>query len=146
MKSFQIVGAKELVKNINALKDAWSAARLEEASHEGAELVRSDASSKAPRRTGDLANSIVKQTLTGEKKADSVQVGIGPTKNVWYGIFPEIGTRFKAATPYLRPALDEQTEQIINAISAVLKQDLVQVSKQVKDFGALTTKGHQRKV
>ncbi len=150
MKTFQFAGAKELIKNVNDLKEAWSADRLEEASHEGAEVLRSDASSRAPRsdspgRQGHLADNILKQTLTGEKKKDSVQVGVGPSKNHWYGIFAEIGTP-TINSPYLRPALDHNTQEIINTIGGILKQDMVQVSRQVKDFGALSVRGHKRKV
>jgi HK97 gp10 family phage protein len=98
------------------IKDATPDALFEA----GEQLVNA-AAAKAPRATGDLAAS---GYVTSEKrstyrraanhrkevKVQPGQVGVGFA--AFYARFIELGTKRKAARPYLRPALDELAGQL----------------------------------
>jgi HK97 gp10 family phage protein len=64
------------------------------------------------RRTGEGAASIHAE-LDDPVENEIARVVIGPTKKHWYMRFQEIGTRFKAAVPFLRPALDEHLGAVV---------------------------------
>ena len=146
MMTYSLAGAEQLIKNLQGLKKSMTADRLEEAAHAGAEIVRDAAAGNAPRDSGGLADSIVAATLSGEKKPDGVEVGVGPDKKHFYGIFTEIGTRYHAATPWLRPALDENKEQVMHTIAGSLKEVMFQATTKVTDVSQTTPRGGQRKV
>ncbi|MBA7579671.1 hypothetical protein ES695_05175 [Candidatus Atribacteria bacterium 1244-E10-H5-B2] len=111
----KIEGGKELAENIRRL-----GIKIEEAItpglDKGGEIVRVDASSRAPRRRGKLAADIVKS------KVEKNEIKVGPGKDVWYGKFPELGTSRMSARPYLRPALDENKDEINEAIRKELSK------------------------
>lgn len=69
-----------------------------------AEAIAKDAKERAPKRTGDLADSI--ETEDGENDQD-VDVVVG----VAYGPDVEYGTRHMAAEPYLTPAADAKRSE-----------------------------------
>ena len=64
-----------------------------------AEAVEADARARAPRRTGELANSI-----THEIDPDGLNATIGT--NLWRAHFAEFGTRHSPEQPFLFPALE----------------------------------------
>lgn len=64
-----------------------------------AQQIRTDAARACPVDTGRL-----RQSLTVQKIGDGhYRVGT----NVNYAAYVEFGTRFRAATPYLRPAIEK---------------------------------------
>ncbi len=79
---------------------------IEKALEESAEIIREEASNKAPRRTGRL-----KKGITVSKVKDS-SIDIGPAKKDFYGRFLEFGTVKMSARPFLRPALDTKKKEV----------------------------------
>lgn len=79
-------------------------------------VIREAAAAKAPRRYGTLSDEM----MIGEPKIDGwkVTVGVGPSKNAFYGRFQEFGTGHHAAQPFLRPAVDENSDRAISAAGA----------------------------
>jgi len=117
-----ITGEKELLRKLKSLPKEIAGEHLERAVLEGAEIIREEASNRAPRRTGKLAANIV--TEVEEKEKNRATVNIGPAKEVFYGLFVERGTSKMRAKPFLRPAIDEKKEEAEKAIINALKRRL----------------------
>lgn len=85
----------------------------EAAVEESAQAIRGAAMTAAPVDTGSLrASHTVQQTGNASYK-------IGPT--VDYGIFVELGTRRRAARPFLRPAFDREAAQLKQRLAAIFR-------------------------
>lgn len=102
-----------------------------------AEVIRSEAAVKVPRKFGQLANSLMwtgpdgekdgfnkaggsetapsEQELTIKPKAKEIAAYVGTNSDHWY---PEFGTRYQAAQPFLRPAVAEATGSTETQIQA----------------------------
>ena len=79
----------------------------------GGQAVKSRASAAAPVATGALARSI-----TAEWTGNEITVG----SPVPYAGFQEYGTSTVPASPYLRPALEAATSEIVNAYTGEIEQ------------------------
>lgn len=88
---------------------------LEAAGAKAGQAVRYRAASAAPVQTGALARSIT-ATATG----NTVEVGA----SVPYARFQEYGTVYVPASPYLRPALEAATGEIVAAYTDEIQQKL----------------------
>lgn len=117
-----ISGEKELLRKLKSLSDEIAGEYLKEAVLKGAEVIRQEASNKAPRRTGKLAANIIKEVKEIER--DSATVEIGPAKEVFYGLFVERGTSRMQARPFLRPAIDEKKDEVEKVIISILRRRL----------------------
>lgn len=117
--SVSIEGGEELLKRLQGLPDAAAGKAMDAALMAGAEIVRADASRRAPRRTGKLSESIVAELKTGKSGRKSAV--IGPNEEAFYGSFVELGRKNQAAQPYLRPALDENKDTVQRAIADELR-------------------------
>lgn len=106
----------------------------------GAELVAADAASRAPRRVGKLAESLVIQETADQQE---LQVFVGPSADAFYAKFVEFGTAPHAvgkgsdltrasgrpgkqtgglhpgarAKPFLFPALEAQHDAVIEQVT-----------------------------
>jgi HK97 gp10 family phage protein len=80
---------------------------------EGAYMVEGDAKQFAPVDTGALRNSIE----TEEGKGISAIVHDG----VEYGKYQEFGTYKMAAQPFMIPAIEKNTENIISLLAGIFK-------------------------
>lgn len=118
----KITGEPELIRKLKALSAAVAGQHLEAAAKIGAEVVREEASRRAPRRTGTLAGDIVAETTIQE--GSRVEISVGPGKDAFYGLFLEVGTSKMAARPFLRPALDEKKGEVEAAVRDELKRRL----------------------
>lgn len=65
----------------------------------------------APFRTGNLKSSI-----GGETGELSGRVSVGAE----YGIYVELGTRYMAARPYLRPAFDRASDKLLKDLAGIV--------------------------
>lgn len=131
----RITGADEIVRRLNVMGEAAKEV-IEPAALAGAEVIRKAASDKAPRDTGELAQSIVAEVK--EIKNLKATVAVGPDKDHFYGTFVELGHalvrgRRKAEKrvighvpphPYLRPALDENKEAAQAAVAEEIRRRL----------------------
>ena len=103
--------------NVMTQKQVNVAARL------GARFIQKKAKEKAPvsedgthgRPKGFLKKNIkIKAEKTRTKGKKVYSVGIGG--DAWYGVFTEYGTKKTRAKPYLRPAIDENRDELTKII------------------------------
>lgn len=128
MAEFVIEGMPELEAKLKALERVAQKQILMDAVKEGAELIRASAEERAPRDTGQLAESIMFTLAGGDNIATEVTAKIGPRKSAFYGIFQEFGTAHHAPQPFLQPAMDEQRENAVRAAAAFLKNAISDVT------------------
>lgn len=123
----RLQGNAELSKVLQSLPARASGVILRSAVRSGAEVVRAEASRRAPRRTGNLSRHIGIQTVKSTK--DHAVVDVGPDEKAWYGLEVEMGhaiVRNKQvvghvlAKPYLRPAFDEKEREAELVIGRVI--------------------------
>lgn len=119
--SVNMAGMDELLAQLDRLGENTSKT-LKEAVMKGAEIVREDASRRAPRRTGKLSQSIIVESA--EVEPDYASVKIGPNKGAFYGTFVERGTSKMPAKPFLRPAWDANKREVKIIISDELRRRL----------------------
>lgn len=143
-------GEEELKAALEALARAARGAILERAANDGAEVIRAGAARRAP---GPYIEKAVAQ------QADyAVEVEIGPDEDHWYYGFAETGAaghaigpknrkalafegrggevvRFgvehpgRPAEPFLRPAIDEDGPEAVEATGATLRRGIEAVAK-----------------
>ena len=111
-----IEGADEVIKMLKELGEAASGI-LERAAEAGGRVALDAAKAKCPVDTGALKRSLHIEKSKTKKPEIKQEVKISPGKNQYYGTFVELGTKRQAAKPYLRPAIDENQEQISKAVN-----------------------------
>ncbi len=124
----EITGGEALRASLDSLDAATSGALLLAAVMRGAEITRVVAEELAPRvqpenvrsttKPGLLAASIEKEALVSAPHL--AEVGVGPTKDAFYGRFQELGTRNMSSQPFLRPAFDETAQSVVDQIGESL--------------------------
>ncbi len=119
MAEFKIKGSEELMRNLEKLGSRFSA-HLEVAVKAGALIVQNVAKEKCPKLTGTLSRSIHMETA--EKSAERVSVQVGT--DVEYATKIEYGGSRKAPEGYLRPAYDENQENVQKEIGKALNDVL----------------------
>lgn len=83
----------------------------------GANIIRDEARRKVPKRSGNLAKSIISM----QRKAEQGQVkfSVTPSKggnnDGWYAHFVEFGTVKMSAKPFLRPAFEQSNNESLEA-------------------------------
>ena len=105
-----VSGFRDLERTLERTERAISEDALVSATQKGAQIIVDAARSRAPRRTGKLAEGIKHEIV--EASSSEVQAKIGP--DVSYGRHVELGTRHNPAQPFLRPALDERGKAAMN--------------------------------
>ena len=118
-----IDGVEDLEAALKMLSEDMQGLALREAVMAGAEIVRDVASQLAPRSVdgshgkpaGFLADHIEAEGQW-TRTQDKADVHVGPTKEAWYGTLQEIGTVYAPAQPFMRPALDETKDDVVNEI------------------------------
>lgn len=78
----------------------------------GATIVEAEAKVRAPVDTGQLRNSISYEVGESEAKIGTI---------VDYAVYVEYGTSRQRPQPYLRPAIDENTDKIKQVMTDILK-------------------------
>ncbi len=114
-----VYGGDELVAQLEELSKGAGKVLLR-AAEWGAQILADEMEKGAPTRTGRLAGHI--GTKTAEHSADTAIVDVGPEQTAFYGRFQELGTVHHAAQPFMRPALDENDEAIVDAVAGVVEQ------------------------
>lgn len=91
----------------------------------GANIVKKNASQRAPRSTkagGHLADNIV---ITKAKQGEGIKyVEVGPSAPFFYGKFLEYGTSNMVARPFLGPAKAESQKQVLEIMKQTFKAGL----------------------
>lgn len=115
----KVEGLKQALDSMKRIPVALQNPVLSAAVEKGAEVVRDDASQRAPRGpTGELQDRMALVPMKGTAARAAVRVG--PSARAFYGEFLEKGTKHIAAKPFLRPALDSKRRQVINIVKAEL--------------------------
>ena len=130
----EIIGANELITKFNKLADETLLTALHKAADKAADVVLSDAKSKAPRLTGAMAEGLTKLENNKGKKGVLVRVGSSAEANaagqvrtsdertVYYGILVEFGRPGVPAQPFMRPALDENQNKIQELFKEAIRE------------------------
>lgn len=127
----KVEGGDKLARRLQMLAEETARKHMREAALEGAEVIQVEASEKAPRKTGTLAEDIQKEIKKQTKSR--VEIHVGPGKKGWYGRLVEEGhaiVRDKKVVghvspkPFLRPAFDEKTDEAQDVIAAELRRRL----------------------
>lgn len=126
--STEIKGLEELISKLNGLPDKLETKVVRSAVRKGAILVRDKAREKVPVDTGTLKKSIkVRNNRSGK---GIISFKIGPTSDkkrgtdIFYGRFVEFGTSKMAAKPFMRPALDESENEVLDVVINDIKLKL----------------------
>ena len=122
MKGVKITGIKEVEK---LLKDIEKEAKKElgNATKEGAEIIKSKVEANAPVRTGKLKKSIKIRAV----KNSGGKVEYEIYSELDYAGYVEMGTRYKAARPFFRPAVDENSDKATKKILDVVGKGIDRV-------------------
>lgn len=148
----QITGFKKLRNNINRLEKGLQRRVYNRAVRAGGKIVVATAKSAVPKRTGRLAASLVyrasskpskglfgvKITVKGNAAAGgrtSQRRGVGavyrPDAVERYYRFVETGTKYHAAKPFLKPALQNQSGAVLSAIKRELESGLEREARRL---------------
>ncbi len=120
--TIKLVGDKRLDRKFRKLSDNARGVVLVAAAAAGAKVVRDEAERLAPKRPGGGKGARGIRFERGKLTRTSVVMKIGyDKKTAWYLRFQELGTKFHAAQPHLRPALDGKRPAAMAAIGRILK-------------------------
>lgn len=128
----RIDGMEDLEAAIRKLGEDVQGEALRDACAAGAEITRSVASQLAPRSQdgshgrapGFLADNIIAQ-VKWTRTQNTADIDVGVSKEAWYGILQEIGTSYAPAQPFLRPALDETKDSVVEAVAEHLRKRIL---------------------
>ena len=149
----EIEGDKELIRKLNKMSKGFRSKALLHAVTQGAEIVKREASARAPVRSGRLSRSIAIAKLKSTNKLAKVAVswrkGKASRTAAFYGIMVEKGTkpRFRKtwrkkalkspartgtgpARPFLIPAFDSKRGQVARQIKIELSRLLRKAAKK----------------
>ena len=114
-----IEGASGLVKDLKAMEDAAASVRMAGAKA-GGKIALEDAKRNCPVDTGALKQSLHLTEGKATKVKATVQVDYD--KSLKYGTHVELGARGRPANPFLRNAVDDNQNQINEAIVAEISK------------------------
>ena len=114
-----VEGASALVKDLKAMEDA-AAAALMQAAKAGGKIALEQAKRNCPVDTGALKQSL--HLTDGKATNTKATVQVDYDKSLKYGTHVELGSRNRPANPFMRNAVDENQNQINEAITAELSR------------------------
>ena len=120
MAAPMLIGDKQLLRRFAALQREAQGVVLSGAAVAGAVVVRDEAARLAPRLTGRGAENIDIESVKTSRTLATVNIGYNKTK-AWWLRFQELGTKFHAAQPHLRPALDTKRGEAVASVGRVLQ-------------------------
>ena len=127
----KVEGGDKIARKLQMMAEEVARTHMRECALAGAEVIRAEAATLAPRKTGTLAGDIQKEVKKQTKSR--VDVHIGPGKKGWYGRLVEDGHAIVVAGkkvgdvpphPFMRPAFDAKTGEVYDAFEAELKRRL----------------------
>lgn len=118
----------ELEKRLNEVADKVAKKALRTAARKAMNPVRKEARDNAPEDSGLLDENFALMTKAKNGEV-TAKVGIkgGAKKNdttPFYFRFVELGTKYAPARPFMRPALENNAEQILSTVADELKKTL----------------------
>lgn len=124
----KVHGLKELQRELKRLPDHLQKRAIRGAVKAGAMKVRKEARNAAAEDTGNLKQNI-RVRVSRKRGQDRVTYRVGVTKDAFYGMFLEFGTKKMAPRPFLRPALDEHYRRVIEIVRERLARAIRQYRK-----------------
>lgn len=112
-----VEGLAEAKKKLTKLTPKQMRAVERNSLRAGGQLLAKRAKARAPMRTGRLRKRGVTVSVSVSMSAAEVNVGTGRI-----GLFNELGTKRMQAQPFMRPALDESQDEIIEAYGEAVKR------------------------
>ena len=122
-------GGEELRAALRSMDRTISGPVLLVAVAAGGEVLRGAMASLAPHDPSDaldLKDNIGQEVIRVSPRR--AQTGVGPKKNVFYGLFQELGTSDHPAQPFMRPALDATRDDIVEAFAEKLREAIAAVA------------------
>ena len=119
-------GGKQLEKRLLALERNAQRTILSRAVAAGAVIIRDEARKLAPRDPASkvhAADAILSRRKKVSRTRALFEIGYSK-KKAWYLRFAELGTKFHAAQPHLRPAMDTKKEAAVREVGRVLKDGI----------------------
>ena len=114
-----VEGADALVKDLKAMEGA-AADALMVAAKAGGKIALEDAKRNCPVDSGALKQSL--HLTEGKATNTKATVQVDYDKSLKYGTHVELGSRNRPANPFMRNAVDENQNQINEAITAELSR------------------------
>lgn len=137
--SIKIDGDKELMAEFNRMSKGLGKQALAHATLQGANVIKREASLRAPRgRTGNLRRGIIAKVLKAKKQLASAGVSwtvSGGDKSPFYGLFIEKGTKQRNTgkvrrDAFLIPAYDAKRRQAADVIKKELWRIIMKLKKR----------------
>ena len=116
----RIENGRELAEAISKLEKKAAKAVLRDGIEAGGELLAAEMASLAPKDTGELAESI--KPVSRKSTPIQASVDVGPTGEVFHGLFHEFGTKKMPAHPFMVPAAEAKREEIVGAIIDAMRK------------------------
>ena len=139
--SITLKGFDKLERGLLALPDEIARKVAQDSVRKGAVIIQREAQARAPVQAGDRVHRIstskrAKKYSKGRKPGflrasilvrlnraattagSPLVYSIGWSKDAYYGLFQEFGSRHQPARPFLRPAADSKFEEAVAAIGA----------------------------
>lgn len=136
---FHIDGLSELKKALDELPKRVIRNHVYSGLRAGAMVIRDEARTLVPVRTGRLRRAIIVYRARDRSAGPTYNVGVSAgkkkddPKGAWYGRFIELGTRRKAAKPFLRPAAESKAGAAAEAFreraSQRIEKDAAELAK-----------------
>ena len=114
-----VEGADKLAKDLKAMEDA-AASVLMKGAKAGGQIALNDAKQNCPVDTGALKQSL--HLTEGKSTKTKATVQVDYDMALTYGTHVELGARGRPANPFLRNAVDDNQEQINEAIVAEISR------------------------
>ena len=127
MAKVRLEGMADLERKFKRLDRAVGGAHLLDAADAGAEILEEGMRSLAPVDTGKGAAQITRETA--KSTPNRADVDVGPGGSGFYLTFQETGTIDQPAQPFMRPALDQLKDSIVDEIRDELRARVLGVAR-----------------
>ncbi len=120
------INTKDLITSLKKLPLNIQKNVMVGATRAGANVIRDDARSRVRKKTGRLKKSIglIKRKSKRTEVIFTVSPRIGGRNDGFYGRFLEFGTSKLAPVPFMRPALDNQSDESLKASKEYMQKRL----------------------
>lgn len=128
MSELKLTGMAELTERLRKLPAELSDRAVKTAARKAANLVRDEMELRAPMDTGALAMNL--KTRVRQTGPEQIVAEVGPSKNEFYGMFIEFGTRNIPARPFMGPALDATAQEAVNLFTDELRKAIGRMERK----------------
>jgi len=127
----KVEGGDKIARKLQMMAEEVARTHMRECALAGAEVIRAEIETTAPRKTGTLAGDIQKEVKKQTKSR--VDIHVGPGSEGWHGRLVEDGHAIVVdgkkvgdvpPHPFMRPAFDAKTGEAYDAFAAELRRRL----------------------